>query len=75
MANKDVSTLLVGCSKISQLDDNIKAISVYKNWNKNIEERIEALLGNTPEPEINFLELKPKVPRRKTAVNAPISRL
>jgi len=47
IANKDVSTAILGFSRLEQIDENIKALDVYAKWNKDIEDRIEAFLGNT----------------------------
>jgi aryl-alcohol dehydrogenase-like predicted oxidoreductase len=48
LANTDVSTLILGFSKIEQLDENVKAVELYKKWDKSIEAKIEALLENGP---------------------------
>jgi aryl-alcohol dehydrogenase-like predicted oxidoreductase len=59
LANKDVSVLLFGASRLEQVDENLKAVEVLKKWNKEIEQKIEALLQNTPESELNFRTYKP----------------
>jgi len=41
---------------------------VYAKWNKDIEERIEKLLGNGPEIEMDFRESKPFPSRRTVTV-------
>ena len=33
MANKDVSTVLLGFTKVSQVDENLKALELYEKWN------------------------------------------
>lgn len=65
MANTDVSTQLLGFSRIEQIDDNMKALDVYKKWTKEIEEKVEALLGNAPEADLDFRVFKP-IPNRRT---------
>jgi len=54
IANKDVTTAILGFSRVEQIDENIGALKVLKKWNKEIEDKIEALLGNTPAREIDF---------------------
>lgn len=46
LANTDVSTVVVGVSKIEQIEDNMQALELYRKWNKDIEERIEQCLKN-----------------------------
>jgi hypothetical protein len=61
--------LILGFSKLEQLDENIGAIDVYqKKWNKDIQARIEALIKNAPEPRINFREFSILPQRREVAV-------
>jgi aryl-alcohol dehydrogenase-like predicted oxidoreductase len=68
MANKDVSTLILGISKIEYIDENFKAFELYKNWNKELEEKIQKLLDNNPATEVNFRTHRPLVARRTFAV-------
>jgi len=64
LANTDVSTLILGFSKIEQLDENVKAIELYKKWDKSIEAKIEALLANGPQPRYDFRSFTPQPQRR-----------
>lgn len=68
LASTDVSTLIIGFSKISQLDDNIKALELYAKWDKDLESRIEALLANGPDPRVDFRQFAPMQQRRQIAV-------
>ena len=68
LANRDVSTLILGISKIEYIDENFKALEIYKNWNKDLEEKIEKLLANTPKFPMNFRAHKTVTPRRTLAV-------
>ena len=70
LANKDVSTLLLGFSRVEQIDENMKALDVYKKWTKEIEAKCEAALKNAPTTEIDCKELIPLEPRRKVALKA-----
>lgn len=53
LANKNVSTLILGISKVAYVEDNLKALELYKKWTPELELRIEAILANTPMPSMN----------------------
>lgn len=65
MANKDVSTTLLGFSRIEQVDENVKALELYKIWNKDIEASIEKVLGNSPAADMNSITFRPYPSRRQ----------
>ena len=46
LASRDVSTLILGFSKTSYVDENMKALELYKKWTPEIEQRINAILDN-----------------------------
>lgn len=48
-ANQDVSTVIVGSSKISQMEENLKALELMNKWTPELEGRVEKILGNKPE--------------------------
>ena len=54
IANKDVSTCILGASKASQLDENFKALEIYKQLTPEILTEIETILGNCPGGEFDF---------------------
>ena len=54
LKNKDVSTCMIGATKLEQLEENLKALELYKKLNPEIEEKIEKILGNTPETQMNW---------------------
>ena len=64
LANKDVSTCMVGASKVSQLEDNLKALELVKKLDKDVLEKIEKILGNRPTPPMNWKLWSPAPPRR-----------
>lgn len=64
LVNKNVSTAMFGASKISQIDDNVKALRIYKQITPQIGERIEKILDNRPETEMDYRAWKPSEPRR-----------
>jgi len=68
LANKDVTTCLLGFSKLEQIDENLQALDVYKKWGKEIEERIEGILKTAPEGDMNWKEFCPSIKRRTIGV-------
>jgi aryl-alcohol dehydrogenase-like predicted oxidoreductase len=44
-----VSTAITGARNVSQLEDSIKALELYKKLTPEIEEKIEKILQNRPE--------------------------
>lgn len=48
LASKDVSTLILGISKLQYVDENLRSLELYKKWTPEIENRINEILGNTP---------------------------
>ena len=68
IASNDVSTLILGFSKISQLDENVKALELYNKWSKTLEGKIEKILENPVDPAINFRVFAPIPQRREIAV-------
>jgi len=46
IANKDVSTALCGFTKVSQVEENLKALEVLKKWSKEVHDKIEGILSN-----------------------------
>ena len=54
IANKDVSTCILGASKASQLDENFKALEVVKKLTPEILTEIETILDNCPNGEMDF---------------------
>jgi len=62
--NKDVSTVIAGLSKIEYVDDVVKAVAMSKKFTKEIEEKIDAILGNRPETDRDWKTQKPVPPRR-----------
>ena len=64
VANKDITTTIFGATKVSQVEDNIKAMEVVNKWTPDIEEKIEKILDNTPEPVMDFTTFSQKKSRR-----------
>jgi len=49
LKNDNVSTVILGASKAYHLEENLKSLEVQKQLTPEIMEKIEAVLGNTPE--------------------------
>ena len=69
IASKDVSTCMLGFSRIEQIDENLKALELYKKWNNDIEKRCEEILGNAPEPDMDWRKWGPQPNRRTEATS------
>lgn len=61
---KDVSTCIIGASKTSQLEENLKALLIKEKLTPEILSEIEAILGNKPEQETNYRIFKAYPNRR-----------
>eukprot|EP00347_Sterkiella_histriomuscorum_P008994 403342935 len=68
LASKDVSTLILGFSKVSYVDENLKALELYRKWTPEIEAKCEAVLGNCPQPTVNMRKFTMNKTRRHVAV-------
>lgn len=73
IVNSDTSTCIFGATKVEQVEDNIKALEVASKWTPEIEEKIEKLLDNQPEPAMDFNIWGPKKPRRQVALDYNIT--
>ena len=68
IANKDVTTTLLGFSRVSQVDENLKALELFKKWTPEIEDKVNEILNNTPASEMEFRGWKPMPSRRETNI-------
>jgi len=59
LKNPNVSSCLMGASKTSQVEENVRAVEVAKKITPEILERIEKILDNTPAEHFNFKLWKP----------------
>jgi len=69
IVDPDVSTCILGATKLVQLEENIKALKIYKQLNKNILLEIEKILDNTPKGEMEWKEFKELPARRNINLN------
>jgi len=51
LKNPNVSTVITGASRPEQVQENMKALEVVDRLTPEVMERIEAILGNKPEPD------------------------
>jgi len=65
VANKDVSTCILGATSEEQLLHNLGAIPFVSKISGDVEERINKILGNAPELDRNFITWAESPPRRK----------
>ena len=68
LVNKDVSSCIIGASKLSQMESNLKALEIAANWTPELEEKIANILDNQPSPQMNWLTWTPLEPRRQTSL-------
>lgn len=52
LKNPHVSTVILGASRPSQLTENLEALAVVDQLTPEVMDRIDAVLGNKPEPEV-----------------------
>ena len=43
LSNKDVSTLILGFSKVTYIDENLKALELYRKWTPEIEAKVNEI--------------------------------
>jgi len=63
-----VTTALLGFTKIEQVEENLKALELYKKWTPELDERINTILGNNPEADMNWRTWKDMPSRRSVAL-------
>ncbi|EJT05801.1 aldo/keto reductase [Rhizobium sp. CCGE 510] len=54
LANRNVSTVILGASRASQLQDNLAALSHRQKMTPEVRDRIDAIVGNKPEAPRRF---------------------
>ena len=64
IANKDVSTCLLGFSKVAQVDENMKALELYKKWTPEIEKKVRDAFSNDPDVDMDWRTWRPLPNRR-----------
>lgn len=71
IVNRDVTTCILGATKVAQFEENLKSVDVARKWTPEIEKRVEAILGNAPEPDLIWTIFPPTLEplRRSTSVS------
>eukprot|EP00884_Botryococcus_braunii_P014534 jgi/Botrbrau1/23081/Bobra.0243s0022.1 len=54
ISNPHVSTVIMGATKLQQIEDNIQAVQVAKMLTPEIIQRIDAIVKNKPDPPLTF---------------------
>ncbi|WZH49758.1 NADP-dependent oxidoreductase domain-containing protein [Fusarium acuminatum] len=54
LKNPNVSTVILGATKVEQLEDNFKALDLYKKIDDGVLEEIEKILDNKPKPPATY---------------------
>ena len=57
LKNPRVSTVITGASRVSQVEENMKALDVVEKLTPQVMERIEGILENRPAPPFDFREM------------------
>jgi aryl-alcohol dehydrogenase-like predicted oxidoreductase len=65
LSNKDISTLILGFSKVSYIEENLRSLDLYRKWNKEMEDKVEGILLNSPAPTLNPRSFTPNMTRRQ----------
>ena len=69
IANPDVNCCLFGASKATQIEDNVKALDIYKKIDKDTFIEIEKIMDNAPTGEMDYLTFTQLPSRRNVAMN------
>jgi aryl-alcohol dehydrogenase-like predicted oxidoreductase len=56
LKNKNVSTVITGASKVTQIEENLKSLTIVKSLDDSVMARIEHILQNKPKAEIDWRE-------------------
>ena len=59
VANKQVSTCLLGFSRLEQIDENMKSLELLKKWSPEIEKKTREIFDNEPDMGMMFGQMVP----------------
>ena len=68
IANRDVSTCILGFTRLSQVEENLKSLELYYKWTPEIEKKIRTILDNEPETTQDWRAWAPLPQRRDEAI-------
>ena len=63
-----MSTCILGFTKIAQVEENLKALELYRKWSPEIEGKVKEILANDPEADTDFRKWAPMEQRRSQAI-------
>jgi len=63
--NPDVSTCILGASRVEQMEENLKCVEYLEKLTPEVEKKIDEILANAPLPEMNWRDFAPFEGRRK----------
>jgi voltage-dependent potassium channel beta subunit len=66
--SKDVSTCILGARNMEQLEENLSILSLMDKWKPEYEERVNKILDNVPELEMNFRTWEHRESRRQMQI-------
>lgn len=69
LVNRDVSVTILGASRVSQLQESLRALAVARKWTPEVEKRVEEILGNQPDSPLNWRDWEPMAKRRGTRLD------
>jgi len=64
LKNPNVSTAIIGATKIEQLDDCLGSLELVKKWTPELDKKINSILDTTPKGKFNWNTFSPGQPRR-----------
>ena len=59
---------MLGFTRLEQIDENFKALELYKKWTPEIEKKCLEILDNNPEADLDWRTWTPKQSRRNEAL-------
>ena len=67
MKYEHLDSALVGARSVAQLEDSLKALDLVEKFTPEFEAKVNKILGNNPEPRMNFLKWASYPPTRPVA--------
>lgn len=68
IANTDVSCALLGFSRLTQVEENLKALDMMNKWTPELDAKCSEILGNAPEVDMDWRSWSPMPTRRSIAL-------
>lgn len=74
LVNKDITTTIIGASKVSQIESNLKSLEIASKWTPELEEKMSNLLDNSPSTAMDFNTFSPMKSRRSLRIDYSIGK-